>query len=575
MKSLWRFGLGLPGRRRVGYREHSTDTLCRYVGPYRSHYLDQVQHAQPGSKITICGIVSSIRPLGHITFIILSDHSGNQVQVAWRRPPPDSSSSGVDLICRRLKLHSFCSITGEVDSNEFRMSSIDVLSTPIAKRWPLRDDTNEDVALRWRFLQLRRPELQQRLRLRSRAGHVLRCFLHDRDFVEVETPTLVASSPEGAREFLVPTRRQGHFFALAQSPQQFKQLLMMGGFERYFQFARCFRDEDGRSDRQSEFTQVDLEMAFISRREIMSLTEDMIRDLSRRLPELDLRFPERVPVLTYECVMSMFGTDKPDLRIPYMEIQHLSDGWKGIICLNADNHLNHFGNEQVLIVSNTSTNIPDGLSIPLLSAGDVMILSRNLLKLGQLRNLAAASLVNAKCLELFPTRWLWVTDFPMFEADSRGALQAVHHPFTAPIDSDAFIAAANSNDEQSLLALRAQSYDLVVNGIEIGGGSIRIHREDIQKMVFSTISSKESDFSPLLEGLHHGAPPHGGIALGFDRLLSEFPLPANSLRDAIAFPKSSHGKDLLMKSPATLHNSEQQLNPLGLCLQGHSGLKSL
>ena len=495
-----------------------------------------------------------------------------------------------------------------------------MLSNVSATQWPLSDDSAEEVCLRERHLYLRRAPAQSRMRLRSQTSFALRSFLQDEDFVEVDTPILVRSSPdaEGAREFIVGTRRDNEYFALAQSPQIFKQLLMASTVERYYQFARCFRDEDGRADRQLEFTQLDIEMSYVTAKDVINFTEQMLRYLDENVPSLKLNLPSGpIAKMSYQDAVCTYGTDKPDLRYD-LRIHTLRQGSPRAVSHETTTTSNevphsmiivkdlgkvsskkrrHLQNEAFQDISSSQAlrwvrvdnaekwrhslklfcemNGEDSfdeateMALAAMECDDVMVLGRGdgiYEGLGRIRQRCAALLQQEELLSIqeHDHRWVWVVDFPLFQCDDDGKLCSVHHPFTNVANHDrekllSYIHQTQTLSSDELLKLRSQAYDLVVDGYEIAGGSIRIHDFDVQKRLLDEILNVDSaSFSSLLRALSHGCPPHGGIALGFDRLCAIF-TSATSLREVIAFPKTAAGRDLLMQSPAPIsHDYDTQ-----------------
>jgi len=471
----------------------------------------------------------------------------------------------------------------------------------------------EEVRMKHRYLDLRRPELQKNIRMRSKVASVVRNYLDANQFVEVETPTLFKSTPEGAREYIVPTRNHGQFYALPQSPQQHKQMLMAAGIDRYYQIARCFRDEDLRADRQPEFTQIDLEMSFVKAGDIQNIIEGMVTEIWDK--SLNIKLDEsHFPHLTYHDAMSKYGSDKPDIRFG-MHIHDISkqlssvaeDGVlecmvvkKGAAIKSSDvrsiqkeyeSQNDGLGSPYSIKIteSNVSSWVekcsltrgsPDaktvqyGLNAELeVEQGDLVYLHRRPAylyggntTLGRVRLQMSKLLQEAGLLDINPTdyKFLWVESFPLFTPDEAGirTWQATHHPFTAPFSEDLALL------ESDPAKVRGQHYDLVLNGMEIGGGSIRIHYPEMQRFIFDKVLELQPHeyqrFDHLLEALGGGCPPHGGIALGFDRLMSII-CGTPSIRDVIAFPKAGGGKDLVVNSPSQITTA--QLAEYGLELK--------
>jgi aspartyl-tRNA synthetase len=472
--------------------------------------------------------------------------------------------------------------------------ALEVLSASDTPPFQLTDDVNEDIRLKYRYVDLRRPEMQQRMRTRAKMTSVIRRFLEEHDFLDIETPMLTKATPEGARDYIVPSRTHlGSFFALPQSPQLFKQMLMMGGMDRYYQIARCFRDEDLRADRQPEFTQVDMEMSFVKADDIMDTMEDLIRTLFKETSDIDL--PSTFPRMSYADAMHRFGSDKPDMRNP-LELVEVSDQMKNVDFKvfaapanddasrvaalrvpqgnklsrkNIDNYtkfVSRYGARGLAYIKvNTLADgvkglqspilkfLPDDVAMEIMSKvgaedGDLVFFGADKTKvvndaLGALREKLA------KDLDLLEGDWapLWIVDFPMFEwSETEKRLQALHHPFTAPTCSEE---ALRANPQQAL----SDAYDMVINGYEVGGGSIRIHDSTMQATVFDVLEISEEEarakFGFLLDALNYGCPPLGGLAFGLDRLVMLM-THTDSIRDVIAFPKTQTAACPLTNAPA-------------------------
>lgn len=570
----------------------------------RSHYCGQLNETLEGQEITLCGWVHRRRDHGGVIFLDIRDRDG-LAQVVF---DPDRAESFA--AADRVRSEYVVKITGKVrlrpaGATNANMASgmievlgyeLEVLNESETPPFPLNEfsDVGEETRLRYRFLDLRRPEMAEKLRLRSRMTTSIRRFLDENGFLGVETPILTRATPEGARDYLVPSRTHaGSFFALPQSPQLFKQLLMVAGFDRYYQIAKCFRDEDLRADRQPEFTQIDIETSFLDEKEIMGLTEEMIRNLFKEV--LGLEFGE-FPHMTFEEAMRRYGSDKPDLRNP-LELVDVADqlkevdfkvfsgpandpkcriaalrvpggasmprkqiddytkfvgiyGAKGLAYIKVNERAKGVEGLQSPIVKN----IPeDKLNVILDRVGavdgDIVFFGADKAKIVS-EALGALRIKLGHDLDLLTCKWapMWVVDFPMFEENDDGSFSALHHPFTAPKCTPQEL-------EANPAGALSRAYDMVLNGTELGGGSIRIHRKEMQQSVFRLLGINEAEqeekFGFLLDALKYGAPPHGGLAFGLDRLVMLM-TGAQSIREVIAFPKTQSAADVMTQAPGVV-----------------------
>jgi len=575
----------------------------------RTHFCGELNKSFLEEKVELCGWVNRRRDHGGVIFLDLRDKKG----IAQIVINPDTKETfklaesvrnefvlkvSGKVIARASDMINKKIPTGEI---EVLAGNIEILNTSKPIPFQLDSlDTSEEVRLKYRYLDLRRDEMQNRLRVRSKVTHYMRDFMDKHDFIDIETPFLTKATPEGARDYLVPSRtHEGSFFALPQSPQLFKQLLMMSGFERYYQIVKCFRDEDLRADRQPEFTQLDVETSFMNEVEITSLMEEMIRGLFNELLEVSL--PKEFPSISYHEAMELYGVDCPDLRIPLkmVDINEImkdvefkvfsgpaNNEKERVAALKVpsgaslsrkqiDDYTKYVGIYGAKGLAYIKIN-DDGPSSPIIKfLGDEVtqkVIKQTQAEIGDIiffgadkTRIVNESLGNlreklARDLDLFDKEWapVWVFDFPMFDVEDDGSLNAIHHPFTAP-----------SGDIDDLLDnpvnILSRAYDLVINGSEVGGGSIRIHQSDMQKKVLELLGIDKEEarekFGFLLDALEYGCPPHGGIAFGLDRLVMII-CGADSIREVIAFPKTQTAACLLTDAPSNI--PKKQLRELNI-----------
>ncbi|MGI6074657.1 MAG: aspartate--tRNA ligase [Fermentimonas sp.] len=579
---------------------------------YRSNTCGELRLTDINKKVTLAGWVSKIRKMGGMTFIDLRDRYG-VTQLSFNQEVNHELFEAANKLGREWVIQ----VTGSVEERssknnniptgdiEIIASELTVLNSSKTPPFTIETDTDggDDLRMKYRYLDLRRSVVRKNLELRHRMAFETRRYLDERGFLEVETPVLIGSTPEGARDFIVPSRmNQGEFYALPQSPQLFKQLLMVSGFDRYFQIVKCFRDEDLRADRQPEFTQIDCEMSFVEQEDILNIFEGLTKHLFKTIKDIDI--PD-FPRLSYSEAMKLYGSDKPDTRfgMTFNEIKDLTEGkdfvvfdsaeYVGAICVKGCasytrkqvDALTDFVkrpqvgakgliyvryNEDKTIKSSVDK-FYDGDTLKtwlercdakpgdllLVLAGETEKTQKQLceLRLEMGNQLGLRNKNDYKCL--------WVVDFPLLEKDEElNRYFAKHHPFTSPKLED--IPMLDSNPG----AVRANAYDMVINGVEVGGGSIRIHDSELQKKMFSVLGfteeKAEAQFGFLMNAFKYGAPPHGGIAFGLDRFVSIF-AELDSIRDTIAFPKNTAGRDVMIDAPSNV--SPEQLDELGITIK--------
>lgn len=578
---------------------------------YRTNTCGELRLEDAGRQVTLAGWVQRVRKMGGMTFVDLRDRYGI-TQLAFNEavnaPLCEEANKLGREYCIQIKgvVNERQSKNNKIPTGdvEIVVDELSVLSPSLTPPFTIEDNTDggDDLRMKYRYLDLRRPAVRRNLELRHRMTILIRNFLDQQNFIEVETPILIGSTPEGARDFVVPSRMNpGQFYALPQSPQTLKQLLMVAGFDRYFQIAKCFRDEDLRADRQPEFTQIDCEMSFVEQEDIIEMFEGMAKHLFKELRGVELNEPFlRMP---WSDAMKYYGSDKPDLRfgMKFVELMDIMKGhgfsvfdnaaYIGGICAegaasytrkqldqltefvkrpqvgakgmvyarveadgNVKSSVDKFYSQEVLQKMAKAFNAKPGDLILILSGDDAMKTRKQLceLRLEMGRQLGLRDKDKFACL--------WVVDFPMFEwSEEEGRLMAMHHPFTHPKDEDIPLL------DTDPAAVRADAYDMVVNGVEVGGGSIRIHDSKLQAKMFEilgfTPEKAQEQFGFLMNAFKYGAPPHGGLAYGLDRWVSLF-AGLDSIRDCIAFPKNNSGRDVMLDAPAPL--DQKQLDELNL-----------
>ena len=573
---------------------------------YRTKTCGELRLADKGQRVTLAGWVQSVHNLGALTFVDLRDRYGI-TQLAFTEDAPEELKRQAGKLGREFVVQATGVVEERYSKNknlptgdiEILVSELTILNESLTPPFTIEEESDggDDIRMKYRYLDLRRPVVRKNLELRHRMTMEVRRYLDSKGFLEIETPMLIGSTPEGARDFVVPSRMNpGQFYALPQSPQTLKQLLMVAGMDRYFQIVKCFRDEDLRADRQPEFTQIDCEMSFVEQEDIIQLFEGMAKHLFRELRGVELTEP--FPRMSWDEAMRLYGSDKPDTRfgMPFVELMdelkgtgefsvfndaafiagicaegqavytrkqldQLTDfvkrpqiGAKGLVYArvledgSVKSSVDKFYTPEVLNHLRDKMNAKAGDLILILSGDDAMRVRKQLCEL----RLEMGSRMGLRDKNKFSL--LWVVDFPMFEwSEEEGRLMAMHHPFTHPKNEDIPLLDTNP------AAVRADAYDMVCNGVEVGGGSIRIHDQALQAKMFEilgfTPEKAQQQFGFLMNAFKYGAPPHGGLAYGLDRWVSLF-AGLDSIRDCIAFPKNNSGRDVMLDAPGALDKSQ-------------------
>jgi aspartyl-tRNA synthetase len=580
---------------------------------YRSHTCGELRSENIGSTVTISGWVQTIRDKGNLIWVDIRDRYGI-TQVVGQDTSSEESLKALKSLGREFVVQITGTVSARSAANpnietgeiELLVEKVVVLNASLTPPFTIEDNTDggEELRAQYRYLDLRRGPVQDKLRLRNKVNLETRKYLDSQDFLDVETPVLIKSTPEGARDFVVPSRmNEGQFYALPQSPQTFKQLLMVSGFDKYFQIVKCFRDEDLRADRQPEFTQIDCEMAFVEQDDILNMFEGMIQHLFREVRgvELDAKFPR----MEYSEAMERYGSDKPDIRfgLEFVDMNPVAKG-KGFAIFDDAEQVLAINAEQCAVYTRKQLDtLTDWVKRPQIGAKGLIYMRCNedgtfkssVDKFYSQEDLAEwAKAANAKAGDLILVlsgtldgvrkqmselrlhmgdelglrnpnvfKPLWVVDFPLLEWDEEsGRYHAMHHPFTSPKPEDLHLIDTEPGK------VRANAYDLAMNGVELGGGSIRIHDRDLQSRMFDLLGfskeEAEAQFGFLMSAFEYGAPPHGGLAFGLDRLVATMG-GSESIRDYIAFPKNNSGRDVMIDAPSPL--SSDQLTELGIALK--------